>query len=212
VHTPYRIITRDGAVKWIEDLTTIQRGPDGGIIALEGILLDITERIHLEESRQTLQEQFHQAQKMESVGRLAAGVAHDFNNILSIIFGYGELLLQNLPPDHADHYKIAQIYAATQRAQSLTHQLLAFSRKQVLEIKTVGLNRVVVGFKQLLERIIGEDIELALKLGPKETCVKADAAQLEQVLMNLAVNARDAMPDGAPRLPSIRGNRGRDFS
>jgi two-component system, cell cycle sensor histidine kinase and response regulator CckA len=133
---------------------------------------------------------------MESVGRLAGGVAHDFNNLLSIILGYGEIVLEGLGEAHLYRDQLEQVYQAGLRAKDLTRQLLAFSRKQVLEMRTVDVNTVVTGFEKLLRRLIGEDIELVLTLTPEALTVKADTAQLEQVLMNLAVNARDAMPLG----------------
>lgn len=153
------------------------------------IIHDVTEHRRLEV-------QLRQAQKMESVGRLAGGVAHDFNNLLSVILGYSEMVLENLPKDYPYREPLAEIHNAGNRAKELTRQLLAFSRKQVLEMQTVDLNNVINDFEKLMRRIIGEDIELNLKLDLNSLPVKADPAQLEQVLMNLAVNARDAMPDG----------------
>lgn len=146
--------------------------------------------------RQMLEQQLRQAQKMEAVGRLAGGVAHDFNNLLMVIKGHTELLLNILPP--ADHVtrKIEQINRSADRAASLTRQLLAFSRMQVLQLRVMDLNSVVHEMGKLLPRLIGEDIDLAIHASPNLGAVRADPSQMEQVIMNLAVNARDAMPSG----------------
>lgn len=150
---------------------------------------DITEKLVLES-------QFLQAQKMESVGRLAGGVAHDFNNLLSAILGYSELAMAELPDDHPVRRHVSIIADAGNKAATLVRQLLAFSRKQVLEMKTVNLNEVVENIAKILRVVIGEDLVLEMSLSPRLGSVRADAGQLEQVLMNLAVNARDAMPCG----------------
>jgi len=167
-------------------------GSDGALVFAR----DTTEIIQARLQQNYLEEQLHQAQKLESVGRLAGGVAHDFNNLLSVILGFSEMVLEGVGRDHPHHDPLRAIHEAAQRARDLTRQLLAFSRKQLLEIKVVDINRVVAGFKRLLGRLIGEDIVLKLALASQSLTVKADAAQLEQVLMNLAVNARDAMAEG----------------
>ena len=154
-----------------------------------GIQRDVTERVHLEE-------QLRNAQQMEAIGRLAGGVAHDFNNILSIIMGHGELLLATAGADERTRSGLEQIHRAADRAASLTQQLLAFGRKQVLQPKVLDLNEAVADVQKMLSRVIGEDIELVAVLQPSLLAVKADPGQIEQVLMNLAVNARDAMPQG----------------
>jgi signal transduction histidine kinase len=154
------------------------------------------ERRRAQEELRIAREQFHQAQKMEAVGRLAGGVAHDFNNILTTISGYGELLQQALPPDSPLAEDAGEIVSAAARAERLTRQLLALGRRQVLEVRALDLNEVVRGLDRLLRRVIGEDVRIVLTLDPRAPRLRADAGQLEQVLMNLAVNARDAMPAG----------------
>ncbi len=153
------------------------------------VLVDVTDRIRLEE-------QLRQAQKMEAVGMLAGGVAHDFNNLLTIITGYSQLVLNRLQTDDPNRLSIEQIIQASVRAAALTQQLLAFSRRQVLQPKVLDLNGLVASLSTMLRRLIGEDIDLRLSLGENLGRVHADPGRLEQILMNLAVNARDAMPKG----------------
>jgi len=156
---------------------------------LEAIVEDVTER-------RVLEDQFRQAQKMEAVGRLAGGVAHDFNNLLMVISGYTEVMLGQLQSDHPLYQKAQAIQQASDRATTLTRQLLAFSRKQMLELKIVDVNAVVQDMERLLRPLIGENIEFVTRLAPGAGCTRADAGQLEQVLMNLVVNSKDAMPSG----------------
>ncbi len=160
-----------------------------GIRSFIGLVEDVTEKTKLEE-------RFRQAQKMEAVGRLAGGVAHDFNNLLTVITGYSELLSSQLAPKSQEKENLTEIEKAAERATGLTRQLLAFSRQQVLQPKAVDLNEVVSGTEKMLRRLIGEDVEIVTRLASGPAVVIADRGQIEQVLMNLAVNARDAMPKG----------------
>ena len=167
----------------------VVRGPTRGIECFEGLAEDVTEQRNLEA-------QFRQAQRLEAVGRLAGGVAHDFNNILTAITGYSELLLADLAADDRRREDVEEIRTATQRAAALTRQLLAFSRRQVLQVKVLDLNVVVRTLDRMLRRLIGEDVSLEVALSDGLGAVRADPAQMEQIIMNLAVNARDAMPVG----------------
>jgi PAS domain S-box-containing protein len=160
-----------------------------GEVLLELIAEDITDRRQLEE-------QLRQAQKMDAVGRLAGGVAHDFNNLLMVINGYTEVLLEQLEKSSPMHHKVQSIQQAADRAATLTRQLLAFSRKQLLELKVIDVNTVIGDMERLLRPLIGENIELVTRLSTQTGHTRADAGQLEQVIMNLVVNAKDAMPEG----------------
>ena len=157
------------------------------------ILRDITEQ-------KSLEKQLRQTQKMEAVGQLSGGIAHDFNNLLGVIIGYSEILENRLPPNDPLLKECGQIKKAGQSAASLTRQLLAFSRQQVLEPKVLELNTIVLHVERMLRRLIGEDIDLKAALGSGLGCIKADQSQIEQVIINLAVNARDAMPHGGKLL------------
>jgi two-component system cell cycle sensor histidine kinase/response regulator CckA len=172
-------------------LTTkeVYRDASGEVKGLIGISRDITQQKRLEE-------QLRQAQKMEAVGRLAGGVAHDFNNLLTVINGYSELVFASLPADHPSRLMSAEIRSAGERGANLTRQLLAFSRQQVLHPKLIDLNALLSDLAMLLRRLIGADIELSFVPEPTLGRVRVDPAQFEQAIINLAVNARDAMPDG----------------
>ncbi|HEU5411125.1 MAG TPA: PAS domain S-box protein [Candidatus Acidoferrales bacterium] len=165
------------------------RGPEGEITGVISMAFDITDRKQLEA-------QLRQAQKMEAVGRLAGGIAHDFNNLLMVIQGYTELLLDKLGGEHPLRRNADQIHEASQRAASLTRQLLAFSRKQMLAPQVLNVQDVVTDMEKMLRRLIGEDIELVTVNAPELWHVRADRSQVEQVILNLAVNSRDAMPNG----------------
>ena len=161
-----------------------------------GLTLDITDHKNAEAEKEKLQAQLLQAMKMEAVGRLAGGVAHDFNNLLTVINGYCEILLQKVGEESPMYYEMTEIQQAGERAASLTRQLLAFSRKQVIEPKVVHLDHLVAEMHKMLTRVIGEDIALQATVGKSLGSVKVDPGQFQQILMNLAVNARDAMPGG----------------
>jgi PAS domain S-box-containing protein len=165
---------------------------------------DVTDQNRVAEERARLEQSFQQAQKMESVGRLAGGVAHDFNNHLTVINGYCDMLLDALGPDHPMEEELSEIRAAGTRAAALTQQLLAFSRKQIAEPRPLVLNEVVEEFSRLVRRLIGDDIEVVTRMQPDLGPVLADKGQMHQVLMNLAVNARDAMPTGGRLTVSTR--------
>ena len=169
----------------------------GELEYLEGFIEDITER-------RAMEQQLRQVQKMEAVGRLAGGIAHDFNNLLGVIIGYAELASEQIDASSALHNPVEQIRKAADRASALTRQLLAFSRQQVLETKVLNINLIVQDMVKMLPRLLGEDIELQSSLDPALGQVKADEGQIEQVIMNLAVNARDAMPGGGRLLIETR--------
>nr|MDQ3747313.1 PAS domain S-box protein [Acidobacteriota bacterium] len=185
----YRIVRPDGSVRWIHDRAFPIKGESGGVSRIVGIAEDITERKQLEE-------QLRQSQKMEAVGRLAGGIAHDFNNLLTAINGYSDLALRRLQAEDPLRKSVEEIRKAGERAAALTRQLLAFSRKQVLQPVVLDLNSVVSDMEKMLRRLIGEDVELRTALAHDLGSIKADPGQVEQVIMNLAVNARDAMPSG----------------
>ncbi|MDA8159184.1 MAG: PAS domain S-box protein [Desulfobacteraceae bacterium] len=189
----YRIITPAGQVKWLHGQGELTPGPDGVPYLGVGAVQDITEHKRAEEERERLQEQLVQAQKMESVGRLAGGVAHDFNNMLSIIMGYTDLALTQAPPEGMLHANLQEIQTAAKRSAELTRQLLAFARKQVIMPRVLDLNQATEGMLKMLRRLIGEDIELIWRPEPGLWPVKVDASQIDQVLANLCVNARDAI-------------------
>jgi PAS domain S-box-containing protein len=184
-----RSIWADGTVRWLTGAGRVLLGEHGEPVRGVGISLDVTER-------HTLEEQFQQAQKMEAIGRLAGGVAHDFNNLLTAILGYSELLLADLDPSDPRQADITEIQKAGESAARLTRQLLALSRKQIIEPTLLDLNVVVADMQAMLGRLIGEDVNIVLRLRPDIAPVKADRGQMEQIVLNLAVNARDAMPTG----------------
>jgi PAS domain S-box-containing protein len=180
---------RDGSVIFLRERGRAIRGEHGEVLYYDGLVEDVTERRQLEE-------QLRQAQKMEAVGRLAAGLAHDFNNLLTVVIGYSDLLMQRLSADDRLRPAMEEIKKAGEQAASLTRQLLAFSRKQALQPQVLDLSSLLSNVDKMLQRVIGEDIELVTHLPPGLGHVKADPGQIEQVIMNLALNARDAMPQG----------------
>ncbi len=185
----YRIRHKDGRWLTLESTSSAVRNNAGDVEKLVIVNRNITERKYLEE-------QLSLSQKLEAVGRLSGGIAHDFNNLLGVIIGYAEALEQRLPQTDPMREPVDEIQKAGKRAAALTQQLLAFSRKQVLEPKVLDPNVVLSEVEKMLRRLIGEDIELQISLGHNLGRVKADRSQLEQVMLNLAVNARDAMPQG----------------
>lgn len=187
----YRAIARDGSVVWLRDIIHVVTGEAGEAERLQGVMIDITEEKNLED-------QLRQAQKMEAVGRLAGGIAHDFNNALTAIQGYAELLLEALDEDAELRGDAEEIRRSAQHAAALTRQLLTFSRQQLVRPETLDLNAQLGNLQAMLERLIGDDCRLETDLSPDLWPVQADPAQIEQVMVNLVVNARDAMPDGGP--------------
>jgi PAS domain S-box-containing protein len=185
----FRVVAADGRVFWFRDRVRLVTGSGGRPRLLRGLMVDVTERKGLEEL-------LRQSQKLESVGRLAGGIAHDFNNLITAINGYCQFLLESVAPHDERRADLEEIRKAADRAASLARQLLAFSRKQDVALAEICPNDVISELEKLLCRVIGEDITLTTVLDVSLGTVKADPAQLEQVLMNLVVNARDAMPDG----------------
>jgi len=186
----------DGSMLWLRTSKVPLHDADGRVEGVLGIYEDITERKQIESALKSSEEQLRQSQKMEAIGRLAGGVAHDFNNLLTAIRGYSDLLLLRLDANSPTRREVEEIHKAAERAASLTQQLLAFSRKQVLQPKSMDLNAVVSGMDKMLRRLIGEDVDLVTILTPDLWNVLVDPSQVEQVIMNLLVNARDAMPKG----------------
>ena len=190
----YRIRHKNGAWRILESTASVIQDDYGESHKVVIVNRDITDR--RESEKLTRETQARQAQKMEAIGRLSGGIAHDFNNLLGVIIGYTEVMEPHVSPSDPLHKSVQEIKKAGERAALLTRQLLAFSRQQVLEPKVLDLNTVVVDVENLLRRAIGEDIELTTVLEPTLGRVMADKGQIEQVIMNLAVNARDAMPNG----------------
>ena len=180
-------LRKDGSEFPVEISLSLLETEDG--LWVSAAIRDLTERRKLEN-------QFRQAQKMESIGTLAGGIAHDFNNLLTVMLSYSSSLSEELPKDSRHRRAAEQVHAAAERGAALTRQLLAFSRKQVFQLRVVNLNDIIRNLLKMLQRIIGEHIEIKMTLAADLACVKADSGQLEQVLMNLSVNARDAMPRG----------------
>ena len=192
----YQICRDDGEVRSIYVRGNVLTDEAGTPVRAVGVALDVTDRRRSQAERSALEEQLRTAQKMEAVGQLAGGIAHDFNNLLLALRGYGEVALRALARGEDAQEEVEEMLASAERAAALTRQLLAFSRRQILQPQVVDLNSVISELEKLLARLIGEDVEVTTVPAPEPTCVYADHGQLEQVIANLALNARDAMPDG----------------
>ncbi len=190
------VTRKDGSTVWTSTNATIVPDPDGRAAMIVGVTRDISERRRAERDRARLREQLHHAQKMEAVGRLAGGVAHDFNNVLCAITVNVEFALMDLADGHPLRTALGEISRAAERAAVLTRQLLAFSRKQVVEPRVIDLSRTIEGLHAMLARLLGEDILLQTVPSTSGSHVRIDPGQVEQIVLNLAINARDAMPDG----------------
>jgi PAS domain S-box-containing protein len=193
---PLQWLHRDGRVVWTQHRLVPIRDAQGRMVAIEGIARDITAQVREREQLRHVEQQLTLSNRLESVGRLAGGVAHDFNNILTTILGYAELLLDRIQEADPSHRLIREIHKAGQRATALTQQLLAFSRRQLLQPRVLDLNAEIRELRGMLERVLGEDVEIVVALDPDPGRIRADPTQIEQVLLNLVVNARDAMPQG----------------
>jgi PAS domain S-box-containing protein len=192
----YRAVTADGREVWLRDIVHVVRDADAQPITLRGLTVDLTELKRSERALHQSEEQLRQAQKMDAVGKLAGGIAHDFNNLLMVIRGDSDLMLRRLAAGHPLRQNAEGIREAADQAATLTRQLLAFSRKQVVAPRLVDLNGIVASIHAMLQRLLGETINLVTVTAPDLGGVKADPGQMEQMILNLCVNARDAMPDG----------------
>ncbi len=198
-HADHRIVLPNGEVRWLACHIHADFAGEGAArraVRSFGTTQDITERKRAEQERESLRAQLEQSQKMESIGRLAGGVAHDFNNLLTVINGYGDLVLSQMKAGDPLQSSVQEMRAAGEKAAALTQQLLAFGRKQLLQPRLLNIDTVVRNLHSMLRRLVGEDIEVRLTLGTAEAVVLADPHQIEQVILNLAVNSRDAMPRG----------------
>jgi len=192
----YRSVAADGREVWLRDIVHVVRDGDGQPTTLRGLTVDLTELKRSERALHQSEEQLRQAQKMDAVGKLAGGIAHDFNNLLMVIRGDSDLMLRRLAAGHPLRQNAEGIREAADQAATLTRQLLAFSRKEVVAPRLVDLNGIVASIHAMLQRLLGETINLVTVTAPDLGGVKADPGQMEQMILNLCVNARDAMPDG----------------
>ena len=192
----YRLRHQDGSYRWIINLGRPFNGLDGDFAGYIGTCYDITDKVRASEEKLALEHQLTQSQKMEAIGTLTGGIAHDFNNILTAIIGYSTMMQLELGEEDPMQRKVAEILRASERASNLTRSLLAYSRKQVSNPAPVGLNAIIANVEILLHRLIPENIELRSQPAQDELPIMADSGQIEQVVMNLVVNARDAMPEG----------------
>ena len=185
----YRLMTGDGEVRWVEDHTRVLGDATGAVKQAQSLIIDVT-------THRELEQELQQAQKMETIGRLAGGIAHDFNNLLQVILGFSELLATDMPETDVHRRDVREIQTAAQRAKELTSRLLAFSRKQMIMPTITDLNLIIASEREMLARILGEDIKVQTDLTVALWPVKVDQGQMQQIILNLAVNARDAMPEG----------------
>jgi len=192
----YRALAADGRELWLRDIVHVVRDADGRAVQLRGLTVDVTDRKRQDEALRQAEDQLRQAQKMDAIGQLAGGIAHDFNNLLMVMRGDSDLILRRLDGDHPLRQNAEGIRDAADQAAALTRQLLAFSRKHVLAPAVLDLNTVVSSIQKMLERLIGETITLVTALGADLGRIQADPGQVEQMVLNLVVNARDAMPEG----------------
>ncbi len=186
----------EGQYVWLDTNKVPLRDSDGDIIGILGTFEDITERKLAAEKNTQLEQQLHQSQKMEAIGRLAGGIAHDFNNLLTVIIGYSKMAMRSIDEESDAWKKIDEINNAGERAAALTRQLLAFSRKQIIKPQIINLNAIVADMKKMIGRLIGENVKLTTNLHSDLGNIKADQGQIEQIILNLTINARDAMPEG----------------
>jgi PAS domain S-box-containing protein len=196
----YRVVHPDGSVRWLHAFGNLYRGSVGHSDYVFGVTQDVTRRRAAEEEKEQLEAQLIQAQKMDAVGRLAGGVAHDFNNMLGVILGNAELALESLGPDDELYPELQEILKAAERSADLTRQLLAFARKQTIEPRLLDLNETVGGMLKMVRRLIGTNIDLKWTPGEVVGQIKIDPSQLDQILVNLCVNARDAIGDSGSLL------------
>jgi two-component system cell cycle sensor histidine kinase/response regulator CckA len=192
----YRLIARDGRMVWVRDEAVVVRDLSGKPLYVQGYLLDISAEREAETDRRRLQTQLLHSQKMEAIGRLAGGIAHDFNNLLTAITGYSELIVSELDPVSSMARDAEEIKRAAEQAAAMTQQLLAFSRRQVLQPSLLNPNEVIEHMEKMLRRLIGENIELVTEFDPEIASIRSDRSQIEQVILNLVVNARDAISNG----------------
>lgn len=196
----FRIVLADGRIRWIADQGHVVRDDQGKPLTMSGVCMDVTER-------RVSEERLRQAHRMESVGRLAGGVAHETNNQMSVVLGVSSFVLMNRDLSDAVRTDVELIQQAAERTASVTAQLLAFSRRQVMNRRVLNLNQLILGWEPLLRRVMGEDCTVTLTLDPELGRVKADSGQLQQAVLNLAINARDAMPKGGNLLVETFGTR-----
>jgi PAS domain S-box-containing protein len=196
--------------RWVEERVTPQFGDEGTLVGVFGVARDVTDRKRAEAALRRSEEQVRQAQKMEAVGRLAGGIAHDFNNVLTVIAGHTDLLLDALPEDDPRRPDAVAVHKAADRATALVSQLLVFSRRQILRPRVLNLRELIQELHGMLNRLIGEDVRLTPAFDPSAGCIRADRTHIEQVVVNLVVNARDAMRDGGAVVIEVRDAGPRD--